>query len=106
MSERKSLPERIKYYDLCQVLNDIKKNKKDEKRRSFDKFLGKWYNEMVKNNSDGSKEYHTEDSFYPAMRLICPMEDKSRKYGLGVVRLLIYRLMHFRQNLCKRSLRV
>uniref|UniRef100_A0A914EFR0 DNA ligase IV n=2 Tax=Acrobeloides nanus TaxID=290746 RepID=A0A914EFR0_9BILA len=87
MAKRQSLSERIKYYDLCQVLNDIKNNKKDEKRRSFDKFLARWYDEMVKFNDDGTKEYYTEDSFYPAMRLIVPMEDKSRKYGLGVTKL-------------------
>lgn len=84
LAEDKPLPARIKFADLCQVLNDIKTNKKDEKRRSFDKFLARWYTEMVKYNDDGSKEYNTEDSFYPAMRLIVPNMDE-RKYAMGVV---------------------
>lgn len=77
--------QKILFLNLCEAFNTIKESNLSAKKKVFDKFLRRWRGLMVTNNpADGSFEFNTLDSFYPAMRLFVPSAD-NRAFGIKEV---------------------
>jgi len=81
-----SVAMRISFYDLTTVLDLMKGSISSSKRQNFNEFLKNWRQETISTNVDGSMEFSTTDSFYPAMRIFVPsLDTDARQFGMGNV---------------------
>lgn len=81
-----SVAMRISFYDLAAVLDLMKGSVSSSKRQHFNEFLKNWRQETISKNADGSMEFSTTDSFYPAMRIFVPsLDTDARQFGMGNV---------------------
>lgn len=86
MMGRDSVAMRMSFYDLTTVLDQMKGSVSSSKRQYFNEYLKNWRQETITKNADGSMEFRTTDSFYPAMRIFVPSLDQdARQFGMGNV---------------------
>src|SRR4051812_8465187 len=78
---------RVSFFELCGMLDQMKGAVSSSKRQYFNEFLKHWRQESITKNADGSMEFLTTDTFYPAMRIFVPgLDQDSRQFGMGNVR--------------------
>jgi hypothetical protein len=77
--ERLVASKKVLFNELCEIFREIQNTVRTKKRIVFDQFLRRWKKEVVTEHSDGTLEYHTEDTFYPAIRLFVPSKDKANR---------------------------
>ncbi|GFR84311.1 DNA ligase [Elysia marginata] len=77
-----SVASQVQFAELCGLMEKIEKTRgNDNKKRVLRGFVDKWREFHTKIHKDDTSE--TEDSFYPAMRLLLPALEKERiAYGI------------------------
>ncbi|XP_067842559.1 DNA ligase 4 [Heptranchias perlo] len=77
----KTVAAKVPFRDLCSILEKIQKSKsRPDKNKYFKDFLDSWRNF---HNTLHKNDLNTNDSFYPALRLILPQLERERMaYGI------------------------